>query len=56
MPRKIERDMHESNPKKPPKEQDEAFAKQKQGVMGIRKPGGDKETVPEKQSKKAKGR
>lgn len=56
MPKKTEREMHELHPKKPPKEQDEAFAKQKQGVMGIRKPGSDKETVPEKQSEKAKGR
>lgn len=51
---KIERKMHELAPKKPPKEQDKAFAAQNQGVMGIRKPGSPKETVPEKQSRKAK--
>lgn len=51
---KIERKMHELAPKKPPKEQDKAFAAQNQGVMGIRKPVSPKETVPEKQSRKAK--
>lgn len=53
---KIERGTHEAAPKKTPQAQDKAFAEQKQGVMGIRKPGSDSETVPETQSKKAKPR
>jgi hypothetical protein len=53
---KTERDTHEASPKKPPEKQDRDFARQEEGLMGITKPGADKESVQKRQAEKAKAR